>query len=154
MRATLCRMHRADKGRRRCTECRRWYLPTATARKTQRLCGREPCRAARRRKLARARRRRDVQDYRVEERKRQRRCREGRAEGSCHAPPSALGPLRLKAKLLESWDEATAASRATLQRRMSQILRGIEGSDGTSQASRASPSRATLPSDPSGIAGD
>jgi hypothetical protein len=47
------------------------FTPSPRAQSTQRVCGPE-CRAARDRKLARARRRREVDDYRADECKRQR----------------------------------------------------------------------------------
>ena len=76
----------------------------------------------RRRKLARFRRRRDLQDQRVEERERQRRHR-ARGARMCHAPPSARETARLRAEMLESWDSAVALSRASLARRLPAIMR-------------------------------
>jgi hypothetical protein len=54
----------------------------------------------------------------VDERERQRRCRERRREGACHAPPSAPKPAEIKAEVLQSWDRVVALSRATLARRL------------------------------------
>lgn len=63
--------------RRRCSECRSWFVPARTAAQSQRVCG-EECRRHRRGRQARGRRRADLQEYRVEERERQRAHRERR----------------------------------------------------------------------------
>jgi hypothetical protein len=97
-------------------------VPNASARKTQKTCGRKACRDERRRRQARRRRRSDLAACRTDERERQRRrrarlkeAREGAASGktpdkaaregplasdeacdhvrsSCHAPVSGHGP--------------------------------------------------------------
>src|SRR5437899_3071390 len=96
--------------RKRCTECRRWFAPAATAATSQRVCGTE-CRKKRRLRLARARRAERVQEYRVDERERQRERRQRRREaenkgpggaagGGGHAPPSAGNVAELAARLL------------------------------------------------------
>jgi hypothetical protein len=59
--------------RRRCTECRCSFTPSPRALATQRVCGSE-CRAARDRKLARKRRREDLDAYREDEQLRRRQC--------------------------------------------------------------------------------
>jgi hypothetical protein len=138
----------------RCAECRRRFEPERSAEKTQRVCG-EECRKKRRRRLARRRRSKRVLDARVDERERQRRCRAkrqaacgppsggdgqqaGRQEdaadtpvtGGCHAPASGRIGAELHEKVLESWDRAVALSRASLQRRMEGILRGLDVNSG------------------------
>jgi hypothetical protein len=136
--------------RKRCTECRRWFRPATSAVETQRACS-AGCRKHRRRRLARSRRRRDVQDYRVEERERQRECRQRRREAAgpsaaaaCHAPPSARKAVDVLEKLLESWDTAMALSRATLSRKLPAVLRGLVPAAGTAEAGAGALSRATL----------
>ena len=131
-------------GIKRCTECRRWFAPMPSARGHQRVCGEERCREARRRKLARQRRAEALREHRADERERQQRCRARRAERGCHAPPSGAKPAELAAKLLESWDRAAALSRASLQRRIPTILRGLVPADGTGAAPSGAASRATL----------
>ena len=64
--------------RRRCAECRRTFTPAPSALATQRVCGAR-CRAARDRELARARRARDLDGARTDERVRQVACRKRRA---------------------------------------------------------------------------
>lgn len=95
-----------------------------------------------------------MQDYRVDERERQRRCRERRrgAERApagtgppvCHAPPSAPKPADFAEKMLESWDRAVAMSRASLVRGMPAILRDLAAFSGTARAVTAGLSRASL----------
>ena len=65
--------------RQRCTECRKWFHPAASARQTQRVCC-ERCRKKRDRVLAGARRGRELERYREEERERQRKCRQARRD--------------------------------------------------------------------------
>lgn len=85
--------------RRRCMVCRKWFLPAASARKTQLVCC-EECRRKRDRVLARARRLEALDRYRAEECERQRKCRRARRERlgvvparvrvtECHALPSS-----------------------------------------------------------------
>jgi hypothetical protein len=56
-----------------CTECRKAFVPNASARKTQKTCGRKACRDERRWRHARRRRRSDLAAYRADERERQQR---------------------------------------------------------------------------------
>jgi hypothetical protein len=108
--------------RRRCTECRSTFTPSPRALQTQRVCG-PACRAARDRKLARARRRREIDDSRADERERQKACRAAREKAraaadppACHAPPSASNPSNLPDKITQFVDRAIEASRASLLR--------------------------------------
>ena len=114
--------------RRRCTECRRTFHPSPRASATARVCG-PACRAARDRKLARARRRSDVDAYRADERTRQQDSRARRANAKAaattpdgprhaegHAPPSVPKRLELPRDLVAIVDHALARSRATLLR--------------------------------------
>jgi len=108
----------------RCTECRQMFTVAASAKATQRVCG-SACRRARDRKLARQRRRRDLDEARADERARQR-ARRARpadeaataatAEAGCHAPPSAPKLLLSRQEVAEFVDRALARSRATLVR--------------------------------------
>jgi hypothetical protein len=127
------------------------------------VCG-PRCRCKRRRRLARRRRGLAVQDYRVDERARQRECRARRraaaaatrvgqtgptttGPAACHAPASACNPADLITKVLEFWDRAVALSRASLERRMPVILRNLAASVGPTDAVTGSPSRAGLGAD-------
>ena len=94
-----------------------------------------------------------MQDYRVDERERQRECRQRRreaagagdtAEAACHAPPSVSKAADVLEKLLESWDTAMALSRATLTRKLPAVLRGLVPAAGTGDAGAGAVSRATL----------
>jgi hypothetical protein len=133
------RMMPISGGKRRCVECRRWFTPEPSARTTQKLCGDAPCKASRRNARARRRRSHDVQDYRVDERVRQRASRaqriksagasappslpqEGPAVTECHVPPSIENARQIALQLLAGWDKATAESRATLKRQLAAIL--------------------------------
>jgi hypothetical protein len=113
--------------RRRCTECRCTFTPSPRARSTQRVCG-PACRAARDRKLGRARRRVDIAGARADDRRRQQAARARRAEAreaparaapsgaGCHAPPSAPKSAQLPEDLVRFVDRAFEASRASLVR--------------------------------------
>lgn len=88
----------------------------------------------------------------MDERERQRACRERRREAgtgagaaaTCHAPPSASKAADLLEKLLESWDKAAALSRATLTRKLPAVLQGLVPVAGTQRAGEGAPSRASL----------
>jgi hypothetical protein len=87
------------------------------------VCG-PTCRAARDRKLARARRRRELEDYRDDERERQRQSRGARrakaraaeTDGVGHAPPSAPIERQLPAEVIKFVERAVDRSRASLKR--------------------------------------
>ncbi|HSP99364.1 MAG TPA: hypothetical protein VL049_19250 [Candidatus Dormibacteraeota bacterium] len=103
--------------RSRCTECRKTFQPAATARRTQRVCC-TTCRGARDRRLARARRRRELADFRADERERQRLRRERLRAGGCHAPPSTPKYLKVPREVVDFVDRLTRLSRATLLRQL------------------------------------
>lgn len=117
------------KSRRRCCECRRWYVPSCTAAHTQKTCC-PACRARRLRKLARRRRALDVEEYRADERERQRECRARRRaesdKGTKEPLLSHAGLLPREAilcrEIIESWDKQMMLSRAYLERRISVLL--------------------------------
>lgn len=123
--------------RQRCTECRRWYHPAASAKGSQLVCS-EACRKARRSKLARRRRWERLEESRRSERARQRDCRSRkRAPGTvgvragpgeeahdvtpCHAPPSARKTVELREKFALFWNKQARRSRATLDRELQRI---------------------------------
>jgi hypothetical protein len=108
--------------RRRCSECRCTFTPSPRALTTQQVCG-ALCRAARNRKLARMRRRGDVDGYRADERRRQRESRATRAEArgvappdDRHAPASEAKSSEAQAEIAQLVDQVVAVSRATLLR--------------------------------------
>lgn len=113
----------------RCTECRRWFRPAATAARSQRVCSAQ-CRCSRRRKLARRRRRRAPYRFRPEERLRQQDSRKRRSARAGHAPPSPRKSSDLNRELQDIVDSALELSRATLQRRLPTILARLEGPSG------------------------
>lgn len=83
--------------RRRCTECRRWYLPSAQTAHNQKTCGREQCRKRRHTRLVRRQRDLTLQDSRVSERERQRECRRQQRQKRVlpprNGPPDVTVPL-------------------------------------------------------------
>jgi len=130
-------------GSRRCAECRKTFTPAPSARTTQRVCG-HGCRAARDRRLVRARRRGAIEEARADERERQRAHRERRTAAGCHAPPSARKPLYSRQEVGRFVDRAFALSRATLVRDLRGILLRIAPAAGHAEGTRGSLSRATL----------
>lgn len=128
---------------RRCAECRKTFTHAPSARSTQRVCG-KACRAARDRRLARARRRRDLDDARADERERQQASRKARLAAGCHAPPSARKcPLSLR-EVRQFADRALARSRATLVRDLGGILLRFMAIAGKPEATGVALSRVTL----------
>lgn len=106
---------------RRCTECR-CVIRSAKATSKQRVCG-PACRAKRDSKLQRARRRRDIEDHRADERERQRASRaRRRGEATCHAPPAESKAAKVKDKLGQIVDGAPPLSRASLEQQVAELM--------------------------------
>lgn len=104
--------------RKRCSECRKTFTASPKAASSQRICGPE-CRLARNNKLQRARRRRDVEAHRADERQRQHDSRaQRRGDVTCHAQPSAAKPSDSLKEIELLVDRALALSRATLVREL------------------------------------
>ena len=137
----------------RCAECRRTFTAEPSARGTQRVCG-KACRKARDLRLARARRRRDLDDARADERERQRTHRKAWAASGCHAPPSTRKcPLSDK-EVRHFVDRALERSRATLVRDLRGILLRFAPISGDGSAVGADMSRATLGAEASNVMDD
>ena len=118
----------------RCTVCRHWYRPAETALTFQKTCS-IGCRHRRRRRLARLRREHNLQDYRVDERMRQRAFRRrrkkrkapvGHTEASESADVSRAGlqpqVADLERFVRQSVDKALERSRPTLIRQLTGLL--------------------------------
>jgi len=110
------------RGRRRCCECRSWYVAAASAAKFQKTCSKK-CRLRRRGKQGKKRREVDLANARADERERQRKHR--RQEREKNATGAPLSRAGLPAKVLESAEEILAnlrqaqrLSQAGLRRRM------------------------------------
>ncbi len=116
--------------RQRCSECRRWYLPAASAEKTQKTCS-ERCRLRRRARRQRERRSEDLANARQDERERQRRHRErerDRLAADAHGPdpPLSLTGLSLHVpetieQTIEDSGQAHRLSLTGLRRRLRRI---------------------------------
>lgn len=111
--------------RQRCTTCREWYRPHPAAAHNQRTCSKS-CRRKRRRALARARRDRDIQEYRVDERERQRR---HRAKGARDGVTEEMSRPGLSSEvavitevIVRIWDNQSRLSRTGLRRQCRTIL--------------------------------
>lgn len=109
-------------GRRRCCECRSWYVAAASAVRFQKTCSRE-CRLRRRGKQAKRRREAELATARADERERQRKHR--RQERDKSAPGRPLSRAGLPPEVLDCAEEILAnlrqaerLSRASLRRRM------------------------------------
>lgn len=140
--------------RSRCTQCRTWFVPSASSTNTQRVCG-PKCRRLRDNALARRRRAADPDNAREDERLRQRKHREALRAGQTpppkppptppgHAPPSDANPAKLRHKILVLWDKEAALSRARLDHQIAQILGLPTRSVGTEAPVTTPVSRATL----------
>ena len=137
----------------RCAECRRTFTAEPSARETQRVCG-KACRKARDLRLARARRRRDLDDTRADERERQRTSRKARADAGCHAPPSTRKcPLSDK-EVRRFVDRALERSRTTLVRDLRGILLRFVPISGNGSTVGAVMSRATVGAEASDVMDD
>jgi len=112
----------------RCTVCWRWYHPSVKAITFQKTCS-ESCRRIRLRRLARSRRERDLQDYRVDERARKRACRH-RKKTALAAFADDLSRIGLPTQMIdihavvrESVDTVLEKSRATLIHQLTASLK-------------------------------
>ena len=116
--------------RKRCCSCHRWFHPHPSAVLSQKTCSLE-CRIQRRRRLARLRRERELHEYRVEERLRQRGCRARRGEAS--RSETVSGPVsrttlsvqitELQEIILKKWDQELQRSRASLARHLKVLVK-------------------------------
>jgi len=109
--------------RKRCCECRRWYVPHVAAVGHQKTCG-KGCREARRRRLSRRRRALDLHGYRLDERERQRACRARRRASSAAVSRTGLSVQgsNLQRELLEIVDKHARLSRTGLRREVVRLL--------------------------------
>jgi hypothetical protein len=110
-------------GRRRCCQCRTWYVPERSAATTQRTCGKK-CRLRRRARQEKRRREADRTNARADERERQRkhRARE-RAEKAAADPPLSQAGLYAQLcgvveEILQELGQAHRLSQAGLRRRV------------------------------------
>lgn len=113
---------RSKRGRRRCCECRRWYVPEPSAATTQRTCS-KGCRLRRRAKQEKVRREADLAGARADERERQRLHRARKREETGADPPLSRAGLSLKLygvveEILEEVGQAQRLSQAGLRRRV------------------------------------
>jgi hypothetical protein len=114
----------------RCTVCRCWYHPSVKSVSFQKTCS-ESCRKIRRRRLSRSHRERDLQDYRVDERARQRACRRRKKKkaaetgGSDALSRTGLAPqvIDLHKVVRESVDIVLGKSRTALIRQLTASLK-------------------------------
>lgn len=111
--------------RRRCTSCRRWFVPAPSAVQSQKVCGVE-CRLPLRNQAARRRRAEEIHEYRVDERARQASLRARRQkEGSTgEVSRASLRPqaTQIERVALENWDKLARVSRASLRREIRMVL--------------------------------
>lgn len=123
--------------RKRCCVCRRRFVPQVAAAGHQKTCG-EECRRKRRRALGRRRRARELREYRVDERERQRACRLAQqVDGGMSRTGLVTEVLDLQRVLLEIVDRNVELSRAGLRREVTRLLRVNPSKVG--QAAPASP---------------
>ena len=116
---------RVKRVRRRCSECRQWYVPAQSAVKTQRTCSKK-CRLRRRAKLERARRAADLANARADERERQRRHRAQKGAKKGADPPMSQAGLYVQMQdiieeIMEDLGQAQRLSLTGLRRRLHRI---------------------------------
>jgi hypothetical protein len=109
---------------RRCSECRRRFTPVVSAVGHQLVCG-VACRSRRSNRLARRRRRDDLDEHQADERARQQRRRDAVRAAGCHAQASVHNSPDLLGKVQQIVDKVASLSRATLRRDLARILREI-----------------------------
>lgn len=107
--------------RRRCSECRKTFVPARSARGKQCVCS-PACRKARDRKLARKRRGRELEQCRADERERQRAHRARHRVVPCQAPASAHKYSISREEVGQIVDRVLALSRATLERDLPRFI--------------------------------
>jgi hypothetical protein len=110
------------KRRRRCCECRGWYVPKPSAATTQRTC-RKKCRLQRRARQEKRRREADRTNARADERERQRKHRAQKREESKADPPLSQAGLYgqvcdVVEAILQEMGHAHRLSQAGLRRRV------------------------------------
>jgi hypothetical protein len=125
----------------RCTVCRHRYRPSVTAITLQKTCS-IACRRRRRRRLSRARREHNLQDYRVDERTRQRASRRRRKKKAAvaQAETKESGDVSragfqpqvadIEKFVRQSVDKALERSRPTLIRQLTALLRDNQANRG------------------------
>jgi len=111
--------------RRRCCECRKWFVPAPSAAKTQKTCSRK-CRLQRRAKQERARRAANLENARIAERERQRSHRERKREKQGADPPLSQAGLSVQLRdaveeIIEDLGQAQRLSLTGLRRRLHRI---------------------------------
>ena len=115
--------HTRSKGeRRRCCECRGWYVPEPSAATTQRTCSRS-CRLVRRARQEKVRRAADLTAARADERDRQRLHRARKGDVARAGPPMSRAGLwweltGIVEEILEEVGQAQRRSQAGLRRRV------------------------------------
>lgn len=113
-------MSRAKKLRKRCSECRCWFLPSPGTAHNQKTCGGEECRKRRANRLTRRRRRGSLQDSRVDERQRQHESRQRRTQSHLVSPTMPQ---------TEEWklrDEAVTGETMSLAGDILELVRNID----------------------------
>jgi hypothetical protein len=116
--------------RRRCCECRDWYVPKPSASLTQKTCGKQ-CRLRRRGKHAKRRRALDVAAAREVDRDRQRDHRD-RERAAGESPPMSRAGLSAEAadaieEIVEKLRQAQRLSQAGLRRQLRRLSLGKPG---------------------------
>ncbi len=111
--------------RRRCCECRKWYVPARSTANTQMTCSRK-CRLRRRAKQEKARRTADLENARADDRERQRKHRERKREEKGADPPLSQAGLSVQLRaaveeIVEDLGQAQRLSQAGLRRRLRRI---------------------------------
>jgi hypothetical protein len=112
----------------RCTVCRNWYHPSIKSVSFQKTCS-DNCRKIRRRRLARSRRERDLQDYRVDERARQRACRRRKKKKMAEsANPDALSRAGMPPQVIDLHRVVRKSVDIVLERSRTALIRQLTAS--------------------------
>lgn len=127
-------MELKEASRRRCCECRDWYMPKPSASQTQKTCGGK-CRLRRRGKNEKKRRAADIAAVREDERDRQRRRRDRELDSAGVSPPMSRTGLSAQAaeaveEIIEKLGQEQRLSRAGLRRQLRRFSLGKPGPAG------------------------
>jgi len=129
-----------ESGRRRCCECRHWYVPDPRAKNSQKTCSKK-CRRQRRASQEKTRRNADLLNARAADRERQRQWRaRKRADGQKKGPVSQAGLSAELSGIIERIMQKLGQDHRLSQAGIRHLLRGILAKNGLGSANEVAKS--------------